>query len=197
MHWITHVPSTINEVKTLLHVDVPMIRGSDTRYSFYEKISEYGGVSQKWVLIHSNEMQARKEKTFEKNLEKNDVQTSKSFKKLLSLEFACDKNAQAAADNWGMNHPWYQFTQFKIVPVSRKIEAKRARPRKNEEKRTLYTIQADIGRNTDIILAEKDKLGRFILASNDLSMDPATLLEFYKNQSAVDKGFRFLKDKSS
>lgn len=196
VHWITHVPSTITEVKTLLHADIPMIRGSDSRYSFYETISEYGGVSQKWVLVHSNEMQVRKEKTFEKNLEKRDIQTTKSFKKLLGLEFACEKDAQAAADHWGMNHPWYQFTQFSIVPVSRKIEAKRGRPRKNEEKRNLYTIQADIGHNTDVILAEKDKLGRFILASNDLSMDPDTMLEYYKNQSAVEKGFRFLKDKS-
>jgi transposase len=47
-----------------------------------------------------------------------------------------------------------------------------------------------------VIHAEKEKLGRFILASNDLSLDPETMLDYYKNQSAVEKGFRFLKDKS-
>jgi len=104
LHWITHVPSTITEVKTLLHADVPMTRGRDTRYSFYETRSEYSGIPQKWILVHSKEMQARKEKTFEKSLEKLDVQTAKSFKKLMGLEFACEKDAQVAADYWENNH---------------------------------------------------------------------------------------------
>ena len=196
LRWITHVPSTINEVKMLLHTDVQMILGKDTRYSFYETTSDYGGIPQKWVLVHSKEMQARKEKTFEKSLERLDVQTTKSFKKLLGLEFACENDDQAAADHWVKNHSWYQYTQFTIVPLSRKVEVKRGRPRKDEERLTLYAIQAEIARNSEVISAEKEKLGRFILASNDISLNPETMLEYYKNQSAVEKGFRFLKDKS-
>jgi transposase len=196
LRWITHVPSTITEVKTLLHADVPMTRGRDTRYSFYETRSEYGGISQKWVLIHSKEMQARKEKTFEKSLKKLDVRTTKSFKKLLGLEFACEMDAQAAADHWAKNHLWHRYTQFSIVPISRKMEVKRGRPRNDEERHTVYTVQAEIAWNTEVILDEMEKLGRFILASNDLSLDPETMLEYYKNQAAVERGFRFLKDKS-
>ena len=168
----------------------------DTRHSFYETFSEYGGIRQKWVLVHSKEMQARKEKTFETSLEKLDVQTAKSFKKLLGLEFACENDARAAAEHWAKNHPWYLFTGFTTAPVSRKVEGKRGRPRNDEERLIVYTIQAELGRNTEVIHAEKEKLGRFILASNDLSLDPETMLDYYKNQSAVEKGFRFLKDKS-
>ncbi len=196
VQWITHVPSTINEVKTLLHTGLSLNTGKDTRYSFYETISDYGGIPQKWVLVHSKNMQARKEKTFEKSLERMDMQTTKSFKKLSSLEFACEKDAQAAADHWVKNHPWYQYNHFTIVPVSRKVEVKRGRPRKTDELLIVYSVQAEITRNSEVILAEKEKLGRFILASNDLSLDPETMLDFYKNQSAVEKGFRFLKDKS-
>jgi Transposase len=196
LHWITHVPSTITEVKTLLHADVPLIQGNDIRYSFYETTSDYGDIPQKWVLVHSREMQTRKEKTFEKSLEKMDVQTIKSLKKLCGLEFACDKDAQAAADHWLKNHPSYQYSQITIVPISRKIEVKRGRPRNDEERLIVFSIQAEIERNNEVILAEKEKLGRFILASNDLSLDPETMLDYYKNQSAVEKGFRFLKDRS-
>ena len=39
LHWITHVPSTITEVKMLLHADVSLNPGKDTRYSFYETFS--------------------------------------------------------------------------------------------------------------------------------------------------------------
>ena len=196
IHWITHVPSTITEVKTLLNTTVPMNQGGDSRYSFFGTRSEYGGVPQKWVLVHSKEMQARKEKTFDKNIEKLDIKTTKSLKKLTGLEFACEMDALAAADHWVKNHPWYQYSQLNIVPVSRKIEVKRGRPRKDEERLTVYSIQAELVQNPEAILAEKEKLGRFVLASNDLSLSPEMMLDFYKNQSAVEKGFRFLKDKS-
>jgi transposase len=39
-------------------------------------------------------------------------------------------------------------------------------------------------------------LGRFVLASNDLDLDSETMLNYYKGQQAVERGFRFLKDKS-
>ncbi len=34
-----------------------------------------------------------------------------------------------------------------------------------------------------------------MLASNDTEIDPDTLLEYYKGQQSVERGFRFLKDK--
>jgi len=39
----------------------------------------------------------------------------------------------------------------------------------------------------------KSKLGRFVLATNDINLDPDTLLSYYKGQQAVERGFRFLK----
>ena len=45
-------------------------------------------------------------------------------------------------------------------------------------------------------MEEKEYQGRFILASNDLTLDAEKMLEYYKNQSKVEKGFRFIKDKS-
>jgi transposase len=80
--------------------------------------------------VPSKETHARKEKMFEKSLEKLDVQTTKSFKELRGLEFACEKDTKAAADHWAKNAPRYQCTHLSIVPTSRKIESKRGRPRK-------------------------------------------------------------------
>ena len=62
---------------------------------------------------------------------------------------------------------------------------KRGIPSKTEERLIVYSIQAEITRYY-----------KAILASNELSLDPETMLDYYKNQSAVEKGFRFLKDKS-
>jgi transposase len=38
-----------------------------------------------------------------------------------------------------------------------------------------------------------DKMGLFILASNDISLSPEEMLKCYKGQDNVEKGFRFLK----
>ena len=42
----------------------------------------------------------------------------------------------------------------------------------------------------------KRKLGRFILATNDLDLSPDELLAIYKDPETVERGFRFLKDPS-
>ncbi len=39
-------------------------------------------------------------------------------------------------------------------------------------------------------------MGRLILASNDLSLSPDEFLQYFKEQSKVEEGFRFLKDDS-
>lgn len=46
-----------------------------------------------------------------------------------------------------------------------------------------------------IFLVFHGKLGRFVLASNDLEIDDETMLQHYKGQQLVERGFRFLKDK--
>jgi len=38
-----------------------------------------------------------------------------------------------------------------------------------------------------------EKMGLFILASNDISLSPEEMLKYYKGQDKVEKGFRFLK----
>jgi len=50
--------------------------------------------------------------------------------------------------------------------------------------------------NEEEVRREKERLGRFILATNDCEIDPDTLLDWYKEQGAVERGFRFLKDNS-
>lgn len=74
----------------------------------------------------------------------------------MGLEFACEKDAHAAADHWANNPPCYRYTQFTIVPASRKVEMKRGRPRKDEERLTIFSIQAEITRNSKVILPEKE-----------------------------------------
>ena len=72
----------------------------------------------------------------------------------------------------------------------------RGRPKSDEPLEISYKLSVGVEFNDDVITNERRKLGRFVLATNDLELSPDTLLMYYKGQSAVERGFRFLKDKS-
>jgi transposase len=66
---------------------------------------------------------------------------------------------------------------------------------KDEPCDVVYKVSCKIALDEDWVLRERELAGRFILASNDTSIDPETMLEYYKEQNSVERGFRFLKDK--
>ena len=86
--------------------------------------------------------------------------------------------------------------ELNICVISKRIGSKRGRPKKDEPLENGYLIEAEVERNEEIIANERARLGRFVLASNDKTLDGELMLQYYKGQNAVEKGFRFLKDKS-
>ena len=196
MKWITRVPSTLNLAKDLLASTLAFKQGKDPRYSFYEIIVEYGGIEQKWVIVHSTEMQKRKDITFEKKIQKKIAESQKDLKELMKIKFACEEDARAALDRWEKDNPYCLLETVEITPISKRGKGKRGRPKKDEKLIVHYVVNAKAVRNEEITLEEKEYQGRFILASNDLTLDAEKMLEYYKNQSKVEKGFRFIKDKS-
>ena len=83
--WITRVPATITEVKNLQNTDVELEVCTDIRYSYYEITSSYGGIQQKWVLFQSKVTKKRREKTFDRNIEKKVANLTDELWDILSL----------------------------------------------------------------------------------------------------------------
>jgi transposase len=141
-------------------------------------------------------MKKRKEKTFDKNLKKNLKAAQKSLNKLKKMEYACYEDAKRAANAWLSKHKGYQFEELSIEAKSRRLNGKRGRPKKGEELETHYSVKAEIVVDEQAIARKREKLGRFILATNDPGLTADEILSYYKSQSTVERGFRFLKDKS-
>jgi len=80
--------------------------------------------------------------------------------------------------------------------VTKRNGKMRGKPRNGEKLLEGHQIEAEIEFNAAKVAEAKSKLGRLILATNDLNLDPNTILSYYKGQQAVERGFRFLKDKS-
>jgi len=196
LFWISRVPATVTEVQNLIRTECSFSPCTDERYGYSEHFSEYAGIQQKWILYHSTEMHKRQEKTFEKNLEKDLAKAKTSLRKLGSREFACEPDARIAAEKWLEDHPNFRFSSLDITAVSRKIEKKRGRPKNNELVVLSYRVDAEIELDPDAVEKERQKLGRFVLATNDTGISADKLLANYKGQGAVERGFRFLKDRS-
>jgi transposase len=128
--WITRVPATITEAKDLLDMDIELEACTDARYSYHEVESSYGGMNQKWVLIQSEEMKKRKEKTYDKNVEKDLKAAQRSINKLKRVEYACYEDAKRAANAWLSKHRRYQFEELSIEAKSHRLNGKRGRPKK-------------------------------------------------------------------
>jgi transposase len=196
MLWITRIPATITESESLLNREVDLVDCLDSRYKYFLTTSNYGGIPQKWVLFQSQPMQERKEKTFEKQLAKEKTQAEKSLVKLKRREFACEADAIKEAELWLSEHPFCRFKDLSVKLVTKRNGKARGRPRNGEKLLEVNQIEAEIEFNSVKVAEAKSKLGRFILATNDLNLDPNTILSYYKGQQAVERGFRFLKDKS-
>ena len=194
--WVTRVPATINEVKDLLNTDVELKFCTDERYSYHETISSYGGMEQKWILFQSKATKKRKEKTFDNKIETKLDAAKKSLNKLKRVEYACEKDASQAAKKWLKEHQMCIFKQLSIESKSRRIGGKKGRPKKGEILETCYLIKAKIKFDKQMIAQERKKLGRFVLATNDLDLTVDEILSYYKSQGNVERGFMFLKDKS-
>jgi transposase len=192
--WISRVPATINEAKELLTANLNLkTLESDERYSFYQTFVEYGGVKQKWVLLLSHKMKEKKEITLGKKLEKELEKAEKSLKKLAGDDFFCEEDALKEAEKWIAYFPSVLFEKIDLKTVKKREAGKRGRISKDEKLKTYYKIDGIIKVNDDFVLKEMEKMGLFILASNDISLSPEEILKYYKGQDKVEKGFRFLK----
>jgi len=198
VYWITRVPSTIKMAKDLLKEDLEMVQCEDTRYSLYETRVKYGGIEQRWIVVDSKEMKEKKEDSFNKEIEEDREKVEKELMHLRNREFYCEADAIEEANRWIEKHPWYRFKELKIKEKLRKSERRRGRPRKGEELDRYYLIEGEIEVIEGEIEKEREKLGRFIIATNEIDTEVSgeEILKYYKDQKYIEGGFRFLKDKS-
>jgi transposase len=194
--WITHVPATVGEAARLLNAELDFRPGIDPRYAFYVTDLDYGGIPQRAVVVWSEEMKTRNEQTFDKKIQKETNQAEKDLKKLMNRRFACVPDAENEVKLWASAHRHHLLRNLKIMPVAEKVEKRPGRPKKDEPVKVSFRIEAEIGLNDKALDEDRKLLGRFILASNDVGLDPEVMLNYYKGQQTVEHGFRFLKDKS-
>jgi len=195
--WLTRVPETILQAKQLLRKTEPEIcwHELDDGYKYHVAEADYGNVKQRWVLIYSQHAFAKEIKTLERSINKEYVELEKQLRVLGRQEFKCKHDAEAALK------PLRKKLKYHRILMN--IEAlsgysKKGRPAATDIPEIIgYRMQCTLERNETLIDSAKLKKGRFILATNELSTTKIAdkdILKEYKQQSGVEKGFKFIKD---
>jgi transposase len=178
--WISRVPATLKEVKTLVSSDGELFPCADERYQYAEHRSEYAGIAQKWVMYQSEDLQKRQERTFQKTLERKRKTAQTSLRKLSAQKFACIPDAESASKKWLSENTLFRFVSCEIAKKTHKKSQKRGRPKASEEMEAVYSISAEIEYDEKAVNRLRTEQGRFVLATNDMELSADELLKNYK-----------------
>ncbi len=192
--WITRVPNQIKATKELiesLSIDRMTSHSKDDRYSYISLGNSYANVNQQWIVVHSTPAKERAKKSVSKKLDKLVDKEIKEFEALKSMMFACGNDANRAYEKLVKKFSLLEPVDVKIVKHKRYKKA--GKPSKKEADFYEYGIEADYSFKIDRYHQEVWKKSIFILASNDLNIDPEEIIDVYKNQFVVERGFRFIK----
>lgn len=192
--FITRVPQKLNEAKAVLALAAQTDWTELTKgYAGSWFNSTYGGVQQRWLLIKSTQANHREKHILDASISKKTERSMKDFKKLCRQPFACETDASTALARWQETQSFVRIGDSNIVRHDKR--AKRGRPGSSDEVITTFKITGSI--MTELRLREEaqQSKGLFILGTNDLSetLGMQFLLDEYKSQQAVERGFRFLK----
>ena len=196
--WISRVPATIAEAQGLMKT-LPPSRfevSSHHNYTIAQVCSTYGGVPQRWLIVHSKSRQKSDLKQLDKRIARAETKAIKALQQLTNHGFACSADALSAAQAENKKLKYHQLTEIEVRLKPHYHHA--GRPRKDELPiGYTYHIDATLVPHESVIEARQKQAGRFILATNlldDKLWPPETILQEYKNQQSCERGFRFLKD---
>jgi len=212
--WISRVPDNIKEAKDIIKkLTQEMItlspNSSDTikdteisplskGYSYIKHMSEYGNVSQRWLVIHSEHAETRTRKSVERHVKMEFDKMYRYRKKLQQQTFQSETEIEEARLKF-QEKMKYHFCQVKQLQLINKY-SRRGRPRKvihQNDVQQFYKAEYELVQNKQAIDLAVLKKAIFIVATNEHDHHLLTDVELfmnYKGQNHVEKGFRFLKD---
>lgn len=195
--WLSRVPETITQARELVEKEAKEIdwKEYEKGYKTASFSSNYGEVEQRWLLVYSEQSYTREKKTFERKLEKQEELLKKLLWHLGNEIFSCESDAIKEV-NKVIKKFSYHCVDINITPALK--HGKAGRPKHGIAGEVIgYQVQSNVKRNGDEIEVYLNRKGRFILATNDLDKEAFSdkkMLEEYKQQQNVERGFRFLKD---
>jgi transposase len=212
LRWLCRVPKTLAEAKRVLSETPPEAFSESELHEGYRIArtrSDYGGVEQRWLVVHSEGLEQAARQRLERSLAQRERELATELKRELlarKVSFACRADAEEAieafaAERLGKHHRLSGDYPPEIVEEAH--YEKPGRPAKGAEPEEVRyrVVKVEVQRDQAAIEEESKRSGRYVLATNVLlegseeeGLTDDRLLAEYKGRHAVERGFRFLKD---
>lgn len=202
LKWLTRVPQTLRAAQALTQMAEDELTETPCQlkgYRLWQQFQSYGGIEQRWILVESQDRR-QSDPSWHASFLKQEKALQRQLKDLCATIFACKPDAMAALLRFEESFQWHILTQVSVSTVAAKRSP--GRPQRSSSTRDNrhklgYQLQATLERMPDFEQHSSQRRSRFILATNvlDAQAYPAQrLLQEYKQQQNVERGFRFLKD---
>jgi transposase len=198
LKWLCRVPLTIKQAKEMVSqlTEKDFVKSALEGYLVAERTSNYGGITQRWLVVES---QARRQTEFqrlEQRLNKAELEAYKKVQRLCAQKFPCPQVAIEAAQSLAKKLKYHNITEIQAVELLPKT-TKKASVKAEQSGNVTYQIQVRLVREQNVIETETRQAGRFVLATNVLNVTQLSsdgMLREYKGQQSAERGFGFLKD---
>jgi transposase len=193
VRWISRVPDTSKEARAALQVADDAWRQEGDLFWAANRPAPPG---ERWVVARTSHGEERAQATLRRQVEKTREQWEKALWHLSNQRFACAPDARAALSQQLKTRP--EWLQVERVLVMQPKYRRPGRPRKDAppdqvEWQVLTTLSVD-----EVALArEARRTAAFLVATNVLDasqLSDQELIQTYKDQASVERGFSFLKD---
>ena len=116
-HLRSKVEATIAQVKKLYGQackDEMQILASDPRYRFQWHSSEYGGVEQRWLLVHSEPGARVSHKRLESRVKKEAEKAAKQIAKHARKRFDCSNDARSSLESLSQQWKYHRLGEIQV-----------------------------------------------------------------------------------
>jgi transposase len=193
VRWISRVPDTSKEARTALEVADDAWQHDGTL--FWAPVAG-APTGERWVVVRTTQGEERARTTLRRQVDQVQQQWEQALWHLGHRRFACEPDAQAACAQQLKKRPEWLTVQTQRVVHSKRRQP--GRPRKDvPPDREAWQIQATLAVDEAAVARAVQRKASFLVATNVL--DPAQLpdqelIQTYKEQHSVERGFSFLKD---
>ena len=193
VRWISRVPDTSKEARAALQVaDDAWQQDGPLNWA----AARQAPAGERWVVVRTTQGEERARATLQRQVEKTREQWEKALWHLSAQRFACAPDAQAALAKQLKKRPNWLEVQTHLVahPTHRRP----GRPRKAAvPDGAEWQITSSLLVNEEAVTREGQRQASFLVATNVLAADQLPdheLIQIYKDQGSVERGFAFLKD---
>ncbi len=193
VRWISRVPDTSQEARAAL--DVTDAAWQHAGPLFWAPVPQAPS-GERWVVVRTIQGQERARATLERQVEQTRAQWEKALWHLGNQRFAGEPDAQAALTQQLKKRPEWLTGDSHLIAHSK--QTRPGRPRKDlAPERTQWHIEASVAVDADALTRAVQRKASFLVATNVLNADHLSdqeLIQTYKDQHSLERGFSFLKD---